>query len=135
MAHENLHTLSHYVLGITSGDSDRAWAFASHFVSSFTFYGFVVLLAVTAWRFGKAMLDQSERLYEKRHAVRQGRLYVHLKDGKLNIEELEKAFLWNVSQPNAFSDISTDAKAPWGSVVNDSLKAVPEIVRAARGTK
>lgn len=106
--------------------------FLNRFVKAFTFYGFLVLLAVSAWRVGKACLDQSERLYGKRHALRQGRLFIHLSNGKVSIEELETAFNWNVTQENAFSDISTDAKAPWGTVVTDALKTVPDMIRAGR---
>ncbi|MEO5353124.1 MAG: hypothetical protein H7835_07935, partial [Magnetococcus sp. XQGC-1] len=92
------------------------------FVRAFTMYGMIVLTVVGFSRYGKAMLDQSERLFEKRHALRQGRLFVHLNSGELTIEELEKAFNWNQTQPNAFGEMPTDSSAPWGSVVNEVVK-------------
>lgn len=81
------------------------------------------------------MLDQSERLFEKRHALRQGRLYVHLNDGQLSIDELEKAFNWNQSQQNAFGEIPTDASAPWGSVMTEIAKTIPEIMKSKLASK
>ena len=101
----------------------------SSFARAFTFYGFLVLSAVTLWRFGRAMLDQSERLHDRRHALRQGRLFVHLRDGDVSIEEMERAFAWNLAQANAFANILTDAKAPWGAALAELFKAVPELVK------
>ena len=101
-----------------------------NFIKGFTAYGMIVLAAVGLWRFGKALLDQSERLLERRHALRQGRLFVHLNNGKLTIDELEKAFNWNVTQSNAFGNIQTEASAPWGNVTKDLAKITPEILKA-----
>jgi len=100
-----------------------SWSIADRFLKSFTFYGFIVLAAVAAWRFGKSMLDQSERLYEKRHTMRQGRLYVHLKDGNLSAEELVTAFAWNDTRPNAFGELKTDTKAPVGATL-ESMRGI-----------
>ncbi|HLP48402.1 MAG TPA: hypothetical protein VK469_20850 [Candidatus Kapabacteria bacterium] len=101
------------------------------FTKAFTAYGMIVLIAVGLWRFGKAMLDQAERLLERRHALRQGRLFVHLSDGRLTIEELEKAFNWNMTQNNAFADIKTEAQAPWGVVLKELIRIMPEIIKNA----
>jgi hypothetical protein len=105
-------------------------ALAANFSRSFTAYGMIVLTAVGLWRYGKAALDQAERLLERRHALRQGRLFVHLNEGKLSIEEMEKAFNWNVSQSNAFGNISTDMQAPWGSMAKEVVKAMPDLIKA-----
>jgi hypothetical protein len=107
----------------------------STFIVSFTIYGFLVLLAVGCWRYGRAMLDQAERLLEKRHALRQGRLFVHLQDGNMTIEDMEKAFNWNLSNINAFTHMSTDAKAPWGVVVSEAIKAGADIVKNSKDVK
>ena len=101
----------------------------SRFIRAFTFYGLIVLAAVKIWQFGKAMLDQSERLFERRHALRQGRLFAHLNDGKISIEQLERAFAWNLDQPNAFANIVTDAKAPWGAASAEFTKILPELLK------
>lgn len=114
--------------------AQRAWSdLARSFVKGFTFYGFIVLLAVFCARLGKAMMDQAERLRERRHSLRQGRLYIHLSNGEVTIEEIEKAFDWNVSKGNAFGSIQTEASAPWGGVIKEALKAIPEIFKKSKG--
>ncbi|CBE69938.1 MAG: hypothetical protein F9K13_07505 [Candidatus Methylomirabilis oxygeniifera] len=115
---------------IPMGEANYHWEGFLRFSKSFSAYGMIVLLAVFLWRYGRAMLDQSERLMERRHALRQGRLFVHLNDGLLNIEELEKAFNWNQSQPNAFANIRDDAQAPWTSVTKELSRSVADLVRA-----
>jgi hypothetical protein len=100
------------------------------FSKGFTAYGMIVLVATLLWRYGKAMLDQAERLMERRHALRQGRLFVHLNGGQLDIEELEKAFNWNQSQTNAFASIREDSQAPWGAVAKELARGLPDLVKA-----
>lgn len=103
------------------------------FVKSFTFYGLLVLSAVILKRFGKALIDQSERLYNRRHALREGRLYLHLQNGRVEtVEEFDKVFNWNASQSNAFADIPTDAQAPWGNALKEALNIIPKTVEAAK---
>lgn len=96
---------------------DALWSYTlMSFARAFTAYGMIVLIAVSFWRQGKALLDQAERVSEKCHALRQGRLFVHLKFGKpMSIEEFESAFNWNLSQENAFTTVPTEASAPWGT--------------------
>ncbi len=99
------------------------------FTRSFTAYGMIVLIAVGLSRYGKAMLDQGERLLERRHALRQGRLFVHLNDGWLSLEQMKEAFNWNVSGENAFGKIPTEASAPWGAALKEFMHQVPELIK------
>jgi hypothetical protein len=106
----------------------------ANFVKSFTFYGLLVLSAVRLKRFGKAMFDQSERLSNRRHALREGRLYLHIKNGYVDtVEEFDKVFNWNASHSNAFADIPTDAQAPWGTALKEALNIIPKTVEASKG--
>lgn len=115
--------------------SKETWQeFASLFVRTFTLFGFLVIFTVYCWRLGKAMMDQAERLRERRHSLRQGRLFIHLNNGKVSAEELEKAFDWNVSKGNAFANIPTETSAPWGSVIKDAIKAIPEIFKRTKSS-
>ncbi|MBF0153684.1 MAG: hypothetical protein HQL64_08095 [Magnetococcales bacterium] len=106
-----------------------------HIIASFTrsstLYGLLVLMAVAYRQYGKAMLDQAERLSERRHALRQGRLFVHLSDGSLSIDELIKAFEWNVNNTNAFGNIPTEALAPTSSIIKEFTKAISDVGRIA----
>lgn len=99
------------------------------FTKSFSALGMVVLVGVSLIRYGKVLLEQAEQLYERRHALRQGRLFVHLNDGKLTLEEMEATFNWNVSGKNAFSHLPTESQAPWGSVFHQITHKLPEIVK------
>jgi len=118
---------------IFSFGSDRWYSLIQSFISGFTFYGFLVLITVYSWRFGKAMIEQSERLSERRHALRQGRLFIHLNNGEMSASDLEKAFDWNVAKTNAFTGVPTEASAPWGGVIKEALKAIPEIFKTSKG--
>jgi hypothetical protein len=100
------------------------FSFSVIFSRAFTFYGLFILSAVVMFRYARAMLDQAERLQDRRHALRQGRLFVHLHEGKLDIDELDRAFSWNVSQNNAFSDIATESKAPWGALAASITESI-----------
>jgi hypothetical protein len=102
-----------------------------NFTVAFTFFGMIVLIIVGLWKYAKALMDQAERLLEKRHALRQGRLFVHLKNGILTIDEMERAFKWNDTQENAFTYMTSDASAPWGKVAKDLINITPTIMDKA----
>jgi hypothetical protein len=109
---------------------ENKWIDLLHgFVVAFTAYGFIVLTAVALVRGARACLDQRERLLAKRHSLRQGRLYLHLSGGHVSIDDMERAFNWNHEQNNAFTNMPTDAKAPWGNVIEEMIKIVPELVK------
>ncbi|MDQ7834934.1 MAG: hypothetical protein RDU24_06090 [Humidesulfovibrio sp.] len=109
------------------------------FIKAFTFYGLIVLIAVYCYRMSKALIDQSERIKDRRHALRQGRMFVHLNGGRLSIDEMEKAFNWNSNPDNAFSNINPDAQAPWGTVMKEMMQTLRETTKAtaemAKATK
>ncbi|QLA17412.1 hypothetical protein [Desulfolutivibrio sulfoxidireducens] len=78
----------------------------------------------------RTFFDQAERLKDRRHALRQGRLFVHLNGGKMSVDEMEKAFNWNMSSDNAFANINPEAHAPWGVVMKELLKTIQETSKA-----
>lgn len=74
------------IKALVDRETNLAWKdMTVSFIKSFTFYGLLVLSAVFLQRYGKALLDQSERLLDRRHALRQGRLYLHLRNGSLKM--------------------------------------------------
>jgi hypothetical protein len=101
-------------------------------IKGFTFYGLAVLGAVKCLGIGRALLDQSERFRDRRHALRQGRLFIHLRRGNISLNELERAFSWNTFQPNAFNELKTDAKAPLGALAESTLATLAAIGSAKR---
>ncbi len=100
-------------------------------MKAFTAYGFIVLAAVACARGAPGCLDQRERLLTKRHSLRQGRLYLHLRGGCVSIEDMERAFHWNHQQYNAFTHLATEASAPFGAILQDLVKVLPELVKTA----
>jgi hypothetical protein len=108
-------------------NSTEAWVeLLSAFIRSFTFFGFLMIFTVYCLRLGKAMMDQAERLRERRHSLRQGRLFIHLEDGQVSADEFLRAFDWNVSKGNAFGKLQTEASAPWGVVLRDAIRNIGE---------
>lgn len=116
-------------IGFSEDNSPGNWIDLTYrFTIAFTAYGLIVLLAVNFAKFAKACLDQRERLLTKRHSLRQGRLFLHLRAGLASIEDLQKAFDWNNPQTNAFTELNADAKAPWGNVLQEMVKIIPQLV-------
>ncbi len=104
-------------------------------IKSITFYGFIMLFVIICIRLGRAQMDQAERLRERRHALRQGRLYIHLRDGEMTVRELQEAFDWEASKGNAFKNLPTEALVPWMTVISETLKAIPEAIKKVQGVK
>ena len=113
---------------IKAKQGDALWGFvALSVVRAFAIYGIIALIAAALLKQGKAFLDQAERIAEKMHALRQGRLFVHLRFGKeITIDDFEKAFNWNLSQENAFTNMSTES----GVLSDATIKAIAEAITA-----
>ena len=101
-------------------------------IRGFTLFGMNVLVVVIGFKYGKALLDQAERLFDRRHALRQGRLFIHLNGGQMNIDELDKAFQWNSMKENAFGRINPEASAPIGKLINDLSQILPSALDAVK---
>ncbi|MDD2830310.1 MAG: hypothetical protein PHW18_12115 [Sulfuricurvum sp.] len=132
---DNNHSANQvFVLSVMDKEIENSWREELvAFVKSFTFYGLLVLMSVLLMRFGKSLIDQAERLFNRRHALREGRLYLHLKNGYVQtVEEFDQVFNWNTSQDNAFATIPTDAQAPWGTALKEALNIIPKTVEAAK---
>lgn len=102
------------------------------FIKNFTFYGLIIIVMSFLYRMIRSLYDQAERIKDRRHALRQGRLYVHLKGGEVDIEEMKEAFNWNTTQPNAFSDFNPDAQAPFGALLKEAFTTIREGVKSIK---
>lgn len=56
----------------------------------------------------KAFFHEAMIHYGRRHALRFGRLFVYLKNGKVNYGDLRKAFQWNAEFKSAFNSMQTE---------------------------
>ena len=73
--------------------------------------------------FARALLHEATVLYGKRHALRFGRLFIYLSDGKITSEELFEAFGWNISPSTAFDTIRIgQVTKGLPSQISDALK-------------
>jgi len=100
-------------------------------IKGITFYGLAILIAVFTARMGKSLFDQSERIKDRRHSLRQGRLFVHLNGGMVTIDELERAFNWNSTQENAFHQFNPEAQAPVGNLFKEMLTTLKEVTKSS----
>jgi hypothetical protein len=85
-----------------------------------------------------ALLNEAMVHYNRRHALRSGRLYMYVKHGKIkNIEEFEKAFRWNETVTSSFQTVMTD-KFPKNltseviDLMKETIKATSEFARATK---
>lgn len=60
--------------------------------------------------FARSFLHEASTLFAKRHALRFGRLAVYLRKGRLEMEELEDAFAWNLTSESAFMANESEKK-------------------------
>jgi hypothetical protein len=85
----------------------------------------------------RALLHEATVLYNRRHALRFGRLYVYTKKGKVNLKDLESAFKWNAEFTTAFKDIQADkiSKSIWMKVLelpSDTIKKLIELLKESK---
>src|SRR3989338_698250 len=74
--------------------------------------GLVIASAMFLMHLARALFHEATILFNRRHALRFGRLFIYLKEGEISLEDLEKAFKWNDEFSTAFKDIRIDPVAP-----------------------
>lgn len=87
----------------------------------------VVIGAFVLISIAKALFHESILLYNKRHALRFGRLYIYLKRGNVNFKELEDAFKWNSEFTSAFKDMKTEIIT--SNLYTKIIEIIPELVK------
>lgn len=106
------------------------------FIKSFTAYGLLVLAAVTAWKHSKSKHDQAERLYSKRRTqANTMEILLYNNKGKLPLKEILKILEQGKNEKNSFSIEDANAKAPWGSAINDLIKTMATTITALSKNK
>jgi hypothetical protein len=75
----------------------------------------------------RAFFHEASVLYARRHALRFGRLFVHLNDGDVTSDQLKDMFSWNMQPSSAFAKIEAEksAKSPV-SIIADLATALAE---------
>lgn len=80
---------------------------------------------------GRSFFHEGESLLQRRHALRFGRLYVYLKKGNVDLENLEKMFEWNKEIRTAYLDLHPEvvAETIFHRIVDSATKMPPESLR------
>lgn len=96
-------------------------------IKSTTFAAVFFTMTVYLLSLSRAFLHEATTLYNRRHALRFGRLFVYLKRGELTLKELEDAFKWNAEFTTAFKDVQIESKT-WLSKLAEIPGRVVKIV-------
>ena len=101
---------------------------ATIFVIKTTTAGAIAIgLAVFFGRLAHAFLHEAMVLYSRRHALRFGRLFVYLNDGKVNFDELRAAFRWNDELSTGFKKMDMEVSTPFSKTLDAVKSAVDAI--------
>lgn len=93
--------------------------------------GYLLIAMRTFIALARSFFHEATVLRDRRHAMRFGRLMVHLMGGKeMTLEDLTEAFNWNIQTSSSFLDI--DANRITETVVGNLLnvKEVAEFIRS-----
>ncbi|MEI6757550.1 MAG: hypothetical protein WCK85_06830 [Chlorobium sp.] len=109
---KNISTLSTQEL-ITI-NIDNGYLFSLIVLRNTTIGGAIIAAAVYLIHISRACFHESTILYNRRHALRFGRLYIYLKMSGYNfdLKDLESAFKWSDEFSTAFKDIKPESIAP-----------------------
>lgn len=124
------------LLKVKSSTTQVSTAYLTMLILKSTTAGaFVIAIVYFLVSLSRALLHEGTVLYNRRHSLRFGRLYVYLQSGCLNREDLEKAFNWNTESSSAFMDIQADKvmRSPVMKVLDtlpETLRAVNEILKS-----
>lgn len=88
--------------------SQAAAVIVSAIFRASTVSGFYIGAIVFLIFLSRAFLHEMIVIYQRRHALRFGRLAVYLRAEKITVSELEEAFNWNAEYRSAFMDIRAD---------------------------
>jgi hypothetical protein len=99
-------------------------------VRSISAGGFFAAATYILLSFARAHFDEALTLYNRRHALRCGRLYIYLKRGIIkDVDEFEKAFCWNDAFTSAFGNIEPNNIPK--TLPTETLKAAVELTKTA----
>jgi hypothetical protein len=93
--------------------------------------GFGAIYVLIAW--SRALFHEAMVLYNRRHALRFGRLFVYAKGGEVSLDELETAFKWNYEFTSAFKDIRPEKASR--TMLQSSVEVLHEVVEALKTVK
>lgn len=128
--------LSHPISGDIPNNTLILRIFQATALSAFVLVGVKYLVSL-----GRSFFHEANTLRDRRHALRFGRLYVYLKRGHVDLEDLEKAFNWNAITTSSFLDMKPEMVAEtllhkiidaFGKLPADTAKALANAIATVR---
>jgi hypothetical protein len=109
--------------------STYPYTFTLEILRILSFSGLLLIIVKLLFALGKAAMHEGVKNFERRHAMRFGRLYIELRGKDWNFEELKEAFQWNRESSSAFRDI--DLKHVSDTTLNLLLMRLNEVLHSA----
>jgi hypothetical protein len=112
-------------------DIQDAFQFTQRLIQSVSATAIALAGAYFAAGIARACLHEGAALYQRRHALRFGRLYVYMKLGDVSISDLDQAFQWHGGAETAFRDIKVDALTQ--TLLHKFVETLPATITAITG--
>lgn len=106
----------------------NGFVFTLMIIRNVTIATIILAIAYVLVSLARAFFHEGLVLYNRRHALRFGRLYVYLKKDKINFKDLEEAFKWNTEFSTAFRDINAEAITK--TILGKVIETLPDIVKS-----
>lgn len=123
----------YYFLSIPETDVTSPYMFVLSILKKIAVSSIIVVGGYFLISLARAFFHEGLALFQKRHSLRFGRLYVYLNQGDLKFEDLEKAFQWNSEYKTAFQDIKIEKFSK--SFYQKIVETIPDIIRATGDLK
>lgn len=116
------------------------FTFTIKILKATTFSAFITGAVVLLMGMSKSLLHEAMVLYNRRHSLRFGRLYIYTQGGNVDLDKLSEAFQWNSEYASAFNSINTDgvSKSLFNKLLEtpvDSVNALANILSALNKKK
>lgn len=115
-------------LGKCPSDGYDSFTFTLKLVRMTTLSGFILGLVFFLMWLAKSLLHEGMVLYNRRHAMRFGRLFVYTKHGRVTLPELVEAFQWNTDYGSAFRDMKPESF--FRTILHKVVEMPPDALRA-----
>jgi len=123
--------------GLTEGKEFSNYLLTIIIVKSTSAGAFVIAAVYFLISLSRALFHEATVLYNRRHALRFGRLYVYMRNGDVGFDDLEKAFKWNDEFTSAFKDIQADkiTKTVWMKILETPAETIKSFMDMLKQNK
>lgn len=121
-------------------DSFDKFTFTIKLVRVSTISGFILAIVFFLMWLSKSLLHEAMVLYNRRHSLRFGRLFIYTQHGNVKLNQMAEAFQWNAEYLSAFRDMKPEGffKTILHKLLEmppDAMKALGGIFRTGKGNK